>query len=204
MKKGVLLLSILIGVLIFSSCQKDEDDPTPAPTETTSLELNLRDNYGNPISDASVKLYSSLTDWSNGTDQVGTTQISNADGQVNFTDLSNIKYYWFAEKDCKNNFNENVTSTSPLTANVENTFNVSLSSTGTLIFISTSTNPYQIYINGTEAFDMDGGTTKYKYYMPTGDYTIRVLQLDGYVLYPTDETFTGTLGCGQTLTTTFP
>jgi len=40
--------------------------------------------------------------------------------------------------------------------------------------------------------------------MPTGSYSIRVLQLSGYVFTPTDQTYTGTLSCGQTMTTTFP
>src|SRR5690606_37544384 len=151
------------------------------------------DDLGNTITGASVKLYSSQTDWSNGTNQVGTTQFSDASGKVKFSDLSSIKYYWLAEKDCKNNVNGGVTTTSALTANVNNTVNVILSSTGTLKFVSTSSNPYRIYINGTAAFDMNGGTTQYKYYMPTGSYSIRVLQLSGYVFTPTDQTYTGTL-----------
>jgi len=51
---------------------------------------------------------------------------------------------------------------------------------------------------------MNGGTVDYENFMPTGYYTIRVLQVSGYAVYPTDETFSGTLGCGATLTTTFP
>jgi hypothetical protein len=196
MKKNILILIAIIGLAILSSCKKE---PTP-----TSLELTFKDVLGNSVSGASVKLYSSQTDWNNGSNQVGTTQFSDATGKVNFNDLSNIKYYWFAEKDCINNVNGSVTTTSALTANLNNTLNVILSSTGTLKFINTSSNPYRIYINGTVAFDMNGGTTQYKYYMPIGSYSLRVLQISGYVIYPTDMTYTGTLSCGFTLIATFP
>lgn len=203
MKSKIFLLTFLVVLTILSSCKKDDDDIQPTITPT-SLELTLKDDLGNTITGASVKLYSSQTNWSNGTNQVGTTQFSDASGKVKFSDLSSIKYYWLAEKDCKNNVNGGVITTSALTANVNNTVNVILSSTGTLKFVSTSSNPYRIYINGTAAFDMNGGTTQYKYYMPTGSYSIRVLQLSGYVFTPTDQTYTGTLNCGQTMTITFP
>lgn len=203
MKSKLFLLTLLVVLTILSSCKKDDDDIQPTITPT-SLELTLKDDLGNIVTGASVKLYSSQTDWSNGTNQVGITQFSDASGKVKFSDLSSIKYYWLAEKDCKNNANGRVTSTSALTANINNTINVILSSTGTLKFVSTSSNPYRIYINGTAAFDMNGGITQYNYYMPTGSYSIRVLQLSGYLFTPTDRTYTGTLNCGQTITITFP
>jgi hypothetical protein len=199
MNKCVFILTLFVSLVLLNSCKKNDAQPTP-----TSLQITLKDGLGNIISGASVKLYSSQTDWNNGTNQVGTTQFSDASGNVNFGALSNIKYYWLATKDCQNNVNGGVTTASALTANINNTVNVILSTTGTLEFVSTSSNPYSIYINGTAAFDMDGGTTKYKYYVPTGSYSIRVLQQSGYVVSPTDETFTGTVDCGQTLTTTFP
>jgi len=147
MKTNILILMILIGFCV-SSCKKAE-------TPTTNLELTLKDDLGNIVSGSSVKLYSSETDWTNGTNQVGTTQFSDASGKVKFSDLSNIKYYWFAEKDCKNNWHGASTTTSALTANITNTINVILSSSGTLTFTNTSSNPYHIYINGTLSFEHD-------------------------------------------------
>jgi len=196
MKKTILILMAVIGLTVLSYCKKE-----PAPT---SLELVLKDDLGNIVPGASVELYSSETDWNAGTNQIGTTLTSDASGKVKFTNVSNIKYYWFAEKDCKNNVNGAITSASPLTANTTNSINVILTGTGTLKFISTSPNPYRIYINGIVAFDMNGGTTKYQYYTPTGSYSLRVLQLSGYAISPTDKTYTGTLTCGSTLVTTFP
>lgn len=196
MKKNILILMTFIGLVMLSSCKKE---PTP-----TSLELLLKDELGNIVSGASVELYSSETDWNNASNQIGTTLTSDALGKVVFNNVSNIKYYWFAEKDCKNNVNGAITSSSALTSNIKNTFNIILTSTGTLKFVSTSNYQYRIYINGVATYDMNGGTTQYRYYMPVAAYSIRVLQLNGYVISPTDITYTGTLNCGSTLLTTFP
>ena len=201
MKKNILILMVFIGLAVFSSCKKDKETPTPKPT---ALELTLKDGLGNIVAGASVKLYASQTDWNNETNQVGATLTSDASGKVKFSSLSNIQYYWFAEKDCNNNVNGAITTTSALTANVTNTLDVILSSTGTIKLVSTSVNPYRIYINGTAIGDMNGGTTEYVYYVPVGSYSIRYLQLSGYVVYPTDQTVTGNVSCGSMLTVTFP
>ncbi len=172
--------------------------------QPTSLEITLKDELANIVTGASVKLYSSQTDWSNGTNQVGTTLTSDASGKVKFSALSALKYYWFAEKDCKNNRNGGATTVSALTANTNNTLDVILTSTGTLKFTNTSSNPYRIYINGVSTSDLPGGSIINIINLPIGAYTLRVLQLSGYALYPTDLTYNGTLTCGSTLSTTFP
>jgi PKD repeat protein len=172
--------------------------------QPTSLEITLKDELSNIVSGASVMIYSSQTDWSNGTNQIGTKLTSDASGKVKFSALSAIKYYWFAEKDCKNNVNGGITTASALTGNANNTVEVILTSTGTLKFTNTSSNPYRIYINGVSTYDLPGGSVLNKYYKPIGAYILRVLQLSGYALYPTDLTYNGTLTCGSTLSTTFP
>ena len=172
--------------------------------QPTTLEITLKDELANLLTGVSVKLYPSQDDWINGTNQVGTTLTSDASGKVKFSSLSALKYYWFAEKDCKNNVNGGITTVSALTVNTNNTVEVILTGTGTLKFTNTSSNPYRIYINGVSTYDLPGGLVLYKYYKPTGAYTLRVLQLSGYALYPTDLTYSGTLACGSTLSTTFP
>lgn len=172
--------------------------------QPTSLEITLKDDLANIVSGATVKLYPSQNDWLNSTNQVGTTLTSDASGKVKFTSLSASKYYWLAEKDCKNNVNGGATTASALIGNANNTVEVILTSTGTLKFTNTSSNPYRIYINGVSTSDLPGGSILYKYYKPIGAYTLRVLQLSGYALYPTDLTYNGTLTCGSTLSTTFP
>ncbi len=203
MKKTLFLLLVSIGLFFINSCSKDDPKPTPAPAPTR-LELSIKDNLGNSVSGASVKLYSSQTDWNAGTNQIGTTLVSDASGKVTFTDLSNISYFWLVEKDCQNNVRGAVTTVSPLTANVTTSLNIILSTTGTLKLVNTSSNPYRVYINGTAAVEMNGGTNEMAYYVPTGAYSIRILQLSGYAVYPTDQTYNVNVGCGQTSTVTFP
>ena len=198
MKKELLRICVLFIMVFFVSCSKDSPEPTP-----TSLELTLRDELGNVVSGATVKLYSSATDLINGTNLVGSIQYSDAAGKVKFSNLSNIIYYWYAEKDCKNNAYGTITTTTPLTSNVNNQLNVVLSSTGTIKFVNTSSDPYAVYINGTFGFNMNGGATEYRS-GKTGSYSIRVLQLSGYFFTPTEETFNVALTCGQTFSVTFP
>jgi PKD repeat protein len=173
-------------------------------SQPTSLEITLKDELANIVTGASVKLYSSVTDWSNGTNQVGTTLTSDASGKVKFSALYPLKYYWLAEKDCKNNWNGGNTTASSLTANTNNTLDVILTSTGSLAFINTSSNPYRIFINGVSTYDLPGGYSILYKNKPIGAYTLRVLQLSGYALYPTDLTYNATLNCGLTLSITFP
>lgn len=197
MKKSILILMV-IGLAVISSCKK-------AQTLTQiSLELRLKDTADKAVSGVAIKLYASETDWKNGSNQIGTTQISDTFGKVKFNDLSNIKYYWFAEKDCQNNMNGVFTTAVALIANVDYTIPVFLAGTGILKFVNTSGNPYRIFINGTDSFDMNGGTTQNTYYKPTVAYALRVLQLSGYAVSPIDSTYRGTLTCGSTLITSFP
>jgi hypothetical protein len=76
--------------------------------------------------------------------------------------------------------------------------------TGTLSFVNTSSNPYRVYINGKEEFSLTGEKSLLMNNMPTGSYSIRVLQVSGYLLFPTDKTYNGTLNCGTTLIVAFP
>ncbi|MCK9450885.1 MAG: hypothetical protein M0Q90_04290 [Bacteroidales bacterium] len=201
MKKFTLILAALIGLTTLSSCKKKEDEKLPV---TTSLELIIRDDIGNIVTDARVELYSSKDDWENITDQIGETQISNDAGVVRFIDLTDIKYYFFVEKHFYNNVNGSISTTSPLTKNINNIHNVILTCTGILKFTNKSSNPYRVYVNGDFILDMDGGTSKSLYYIPKGSYTIRVLQLSGYLFTPTDETYNGQLNCAQTMLLTYP
>jgi hypothetical protein len=198
LKRYLLTLLIFAGVAGFQSCKKD-DAPPP-----TTLELTIKDNLGNAVSGATVKLYTSVTDFGEQKNQFGETHFTDASGKVTITGISNLQYYWFVEKDCKNNFTGGVTSESNLLSNKTNAFNVIINSTGILKFSNNSANPYKIFINGTELGQIDGNTTTSLPYVPTGSYSIRVLQVSGYAVYPTDKTYTGTLDCGSTLTTTFP
>jgi hypothetical protein len=198
MKNFILLFTVFTSMITLSSCKKD-DKPDP-----TSLELIVKDNRGNVISGALVELYATKDDWINETNQIGETQFTNEKGIVKFSDLMNLKYYFYVESDCFNNVNGLISTPSNLTVNTNNVSNVILSATGTLKFTSTSNNPYRVYVNGAFVFDMNGGATRYLSYMPTGSYSLRVLQLSGYFISPTDESYTGILNCGNTLHFFYP
>ncbi len=200
MKKISLIVILFSSVLMMSSCKK-EKAVTPQPT---TLELNLKDEFGNPVSGASVKLYSSITDWNNETNQIGSTLTSDANGKVTFNNLSNISYYYLAEKDCENNVNGSNTTSTPLTANVNNVATVILTSTGDIEITNSSTDNYRIYVNGAETLDITPGSTETLYYNPVGAYTVRTLQLDGFILTPTDLTYNGDVVCGSTFTVNIP
>ena len=60
--------------------------------------------------------------------------------------------------------------------------------TGKLKLISTSSNPYEIYIDNVKKANIQGNGTAV-YDLTTGIHKVRVLQISGYVLYPTDKTF---------------
>lgn len=91
-----------------------------------------------------------------------------------------------------------------LQKNDANFTNTSIDQAGALVFKNVSSNLYRVYVNGSQVVELPGGLSYKLAYKPTGAYSIRVLQLNGYIVSPTDQTFTGTLTCGGSLTTTFP
>lgn len=197
-----LFYSIAFATLLLQACTKT--DTNEDVKQDTSLEIAVKDNLGNPVGGADVYLYTSETNWKNRINQVTSSLVTDANGKVNFTGLNSLKYYWYAEKDCYNNVNGSVTTTQPITANTKTYVNTIISASGTIKLTSTSSYPYRVYINGEQTLDMNGGTTEYFYNKPVGNYTIRVLQLSGYVLYPTDKTFNGKVECGTTFSITYP
>lgn len=196
MKKIIAYLPSLCLILTIA-CKKET---TPLPPPETSLKITVNDELGNAVSGATVALLDDeeLT-------QIGVTQTTDANGVVTFQKLTPRKYAWAAVKGCKNNANGSGISVSPLTANITNTVTTVISGTGTISLTNISTNPYHVYVNGELMFSsMPGGTTETLQFRPTGNYTIRILQVSGYVFEPTDITYTGNLECGGTLVASFP
>jgi PKD repeat protein len=170
----------------------------------TALEITVKDNLGNAVSGASVKLYGNLSDWTNGTNQLLTTLTTNASGVVRFSPLSAIKYFWLVSSGCRNNFLGGSTTTNTLTANVTNTVTTIIDGTGTLIVNNTSTNPYDVFVNNVlQVTNMAGGTVR-QFTAPVGNYVIKVVQKSGFAFFPTEKTYNVNLTCGGTITTTFP
>ena len=189
------IMLVALSALLFS-CKKEIP-----PTE---LQFTVNDNFGNLVSNADIKLYLTLTDMVNKTNQVGSTQYTNSLGVAKFTNLSPVHYYYFIEEGCLNNANGSYGTSTAISASITNTVTCVISSTGFIEFINNSTDPYSLYINGTYEFDLAGGYYQIFNYYPVGSYTLKVVQVSGYAIYPTVITFTGTLSCGSTLTATFP
>ena len=203
--KRINLKFLPLSLLLLLSFCSDKDEPKPTPTPTpTSLELTVRNSLGNPINGATVKLFRSNSDFNNQANQVGSTQLTNSSGVAVFSNLEPLQYFWRIESGCLNNINNSFTSTSPLAANTKNLATVIISETGSIQFNSTSANPYRLFINGVNVGDLPGGNSAVFQNRPVGSYTLRVLQLSGFLLTPTDLTFSGNLSCGSTLIVNFP
>ena len=193
------ILYIAIATTIIS-CQKE----TIIPPQDTSLEITVTDDFGNIVRGATVELYATENDFYAATNVIE-TNLTDANGIITFRNLSSDKYYWFVSKDCKNNMNGGFGVTSAIPPNMVSVISTVISSTGTLKFVNTSNNPYTVFVNGAIAIsNLQGGYNQSLTFEPTGSYSFRVVQISGYNQYPADITFSGTLTCGATLTTTFP
>jgi len=182
----------------------DSTKQTVTISNPTALQIKVLDNLGNAIVGASVKLYPSQTDYLNLTNQVLTTQITNSQGIVTFQPLNPTKYYWQAILDCKTNIFGSVTTTNNLLPNTTNTVQTVLNSTSVITLSNNSTNPYSVSLDGTIINSSMAGNSSISYPIPSGNHTIVVTQLSGYILLPTIKTYTINPSCGQTLTQSFP
>ena len=170
----------------------------------TALQITVKDNLGNPVAGALVKLYSTLTDWTNETNQILTSQTSNTNGVVTFAPLSAISYYWKISSGCQNNIFGSNTTSAALSSNTTTTVTSIIGGTGIIALTNSSSNPYDVFINGTlQVSSMPGGTSK-NLIAPVGSYSVRILQKSGYLITPTDKTYTGSVACGGTLIVSFP
>lgn len=64
--------------------------------------------------------------------------------------------------------------------------------TGTIQCVNNSANPYEVYINTADKGSL-AGNHNISYTYDNGSYTVKVVQLSGYAVYPTIETYTVTL-----------
>lgn len=75
--------------------------------------------------------------------------------------------------------------------------------TGTLIIYNNSDNPYKLYVNGTFLKNQNGNSNVTLKKNP-GIYTIRAVQISGYVLYPTDVSRSVSVIKDDITTVTYP
>ena len=74
---------------------------------------------------------------------------------------------------------------------------------GTIRFVNNSSNPYTVSVSGYGSFVLPGNKWTEKKY-DKGSYVIQFKQNSGYLFYPTEETYTVRLGCGENATCSFP
>lgn len=188
-----ILFATTVILLSFTGCKKDD---TISPT---TLEIRLIDEQGIYVTGATVKLYKSLADLQNQENQLGTTQTSDTNGKVTFSNLDAVTYYWLAAKKCQNNMN-GIHTTQALEPNKTRVVTTTLTGTGTLELTNQSQDQYEVYINGYLLLTADAGYLYNYIYVPADSYYIEVLQVGGSVY----KTYEGTITCGSTLKITFP
>ncbi|MCX6172276.1 MAG: hypothetical protein NT048_05490 [Flavobacterium sp.] len=200
--KGVSMLFI---IAMFFGCSKE--DSTSLTLPPTTLKIIVNDDSGNPVSQAQVKIFGSQFDYYNNLNQLFTTKLTNNQGEASFSPVNTYDtYYWSVTKDCKtsvfdtNNNHNNLF----LLSNAVNTYSISISDKGILTFNNNSSNPYKVYVNNVLKITNLAGNSTDSYFYSPGNYSIRVEQISGYLLYPTIKTYMVTLNCSGILTTTFP
>lgn len=111
-KEKIFIVAIFLSVF-FNGCIEKEYvylDVTP------QLEITVKDETNNTIAGATVNLYNSEEDFYQKENPVQ-TKVTNGSGIVLFKDLSEIIYYFYAEKGELNNYYEVVTFAKPLRKN---------------------------------------------------------------------------------------
>ena len=126
-----LLIVLVLTSLLLVMCSKNEE------IIKTGLLITLKDETGNSVKGATVRLYKNIND-------TGITQLSDTTGVVYYPDLEPVIYYWLAEKGCKNNRNSQLTLNHALiSGSVLYGYSI-LSETGILKITNNSTEPYKV------------------------------------------------------------
>lgn len=173
----------------------------------TQLKFQVINTSGTPQIGAAVTLYNSLSDYTNKTNPV-LSSITDANGYFLASRLSSVAYYYRITNGCLDNYGSSSTNhiSTALTLHTLNSYNaIVINGKGSIYLSSTSTNPYEVWVDGNvQLTSMAGGTNYTLNEVPVGNHSVRVLQLSGYVFSPTDKTYTVTVTCGNTSTVTFP
>jgi len=186
----VIILSLFASILI--TCKKDTQ---------ANIKINVRDNKGNPVEGVEVNLYKSERDMDLHINQVRVAKFTNIQGYVLFENLDPIEYYLATDKLCYSNVYSSVAAN--LSEGETNEVTTMIYEHGSINLINFSTNPYRIYFNDVEKFDMPGKSAS-ELITAAAFYKIRALQLSGYLVFPTDLTFNGDVNCYKPLDVVIP
>jgi hypothetical protein len=192
-RSRIIILVFVVFPMFFWGCIKEATIPT-------ALKIIVKDESGNLIKGASVKIYYSA--------EFEKTVISDSKGAAEFTDLPVSWYCIDIKKGCLSyeSGNTNAILFSALIPNKINVFTYQLEGEGRINFNNDNPpdNPiyYTIYVEGPlyTNFNFEAAAvTDYYGYYPVGFYTVRVERQDGIII----KTVTGTLTCGGTLDVSF-
>ena len=212
-------MSLVALATTFTSCSKDDDKPAPA---ATALELTIKDELGILIPGAEVKLYPTDADRKASTNQVGTTQISDASGKVKFTDLE-AKIYFISTAKADGcligvygfTYNKTTGVQEAIVANTTTSLDIVVVSTGKITLTNNSADYYSLYIktSGNEYASQGyvGPNFTGSLAVKTGTYDIKLVKYDkdpnqgGVEVAGSDiEKLANVVGTCQTVTVTFP
>lgn len=205
MKQLLLLLSVAATLL--TSCSGDQE---ATPANTTSLELTLKDEDGNIITNnlGFATLYSTVDDWSYDRNRIGEPAFADANGKIQFTGLSAQKYYWRVENGCRNNYTTSITTPLPLEANTTNRVEVPLTTNFTLRLKKSAayeTATFMVYVNNSSVLTIPSGPDVRDILNMPPHSTIRVVQTGVFTGPPIDVTYSNLdEDCGQMLTLEYP
>ena len=103
----------LCFLMLMAGCKKEEYlDVDVSP----QLEITVVDISNNRVQGATVTLYYSEADWELKNNMIQ-KKVTDTTGKVLFKELNEVRYYFYVEKDTKNNFYEVVTFSNPLKKN---------------------------------------------------------------------------------------
>lgn len=202
--KNILKYAIPLLWLSFfnASCIKDDEPDNGKPS--TSLEITLKDEHGNLITqNCHVRIYRTIDDWSKDSNRYQQPQFPNAEGKVLFEHLDAQKYYWRTStvegNNCsRNNFNDNYSDmglSEPLTLGEKRKTTAVATPKGSYVITNGTANRYKVFINGTEKTTLTEHGVYSSLYEKTGSYTVRLLQQTGSTAI--DSTFTLEINCGK-------
>jgi hypothetical protein len=195
MQRFVLITLTLF--CLFASCKKA--DPIIQPTQ---LEITVVDDLQNIVKGVNVTLFKNEVDWDKRSNPVATIT-TDALGKALFS-VEPQTFFWWADGNCASNRTTSNTSTTSIKANNLSSVSTQIRNQGTLYLENNSTNKYKVEVNGVVIGDLLGKGKFTNPYALVGSYSVKVTQLDGYVLSPTIKTYSVPVSKCSTTALAFP
>lgn len=183
-------MRVLYGLIImlgFLGCNMEVES-------NTKLELTVFDDHLMPAIDYNVNLYENYEDWFNDK-HVLKNEKTNDKGVVTFSDLNDTIYFFRIIKGCLSN-SLGVIGSNTLVKDNFNTFHVQVRQTSNFTIVNNSNNTYLVSYDGKPQYNINGKSVlTFKNGFPVDTVIVRAIQLDGFILFPTDLTFTVVAEC---------